>query len=151
MSLLSMMRCLLQFSDTDLGMHEIVSKFLRYVVTGGVAAMADTGGFAFLIDAHLNVLIAGIASFCAAAVVNYLLTCQFVFGRIVSARGFALFLFAALIGLSVNVGITVIGVYLLILPPIAAKLVGIGFAFLLNFCLNVFFVFHAKKDNRQVT
>jgi putative flippase GtrA len=126
MLLLSMMRCLLQFSDTDLGMHEIVSKFLRYVVTGGVASMADAGGLAFLIDAHLDVLIAGIASFCAAAVVNYLLTCQFVFGRIVSARGFALFLFAALIGLSVNVSITVIGVYVFILPPIVASWWGLA-------------------------
>ena len=103
MSLLSTMHCSLRFSDADLGMHKIVSKFLRYMVTGGIAAVVDVGGFALLINAQLNVLIAGIASFCAAALVNYLLTSQFVFGRTATAHGFALFLFAALIGLSVNV------------------------------------------------
>jgi len=118
------------------------------MVTGGIAAAADVGGFAFLIDAKLNVLIAGIASFCAAALVNYLLTSQFVFGRTVTADGFALFLFAALIGLGVNVSITMAGVYILMLPPIAAKLVGIGIAFLINFGLNLLFVFHPKNTQQ---
>ncbi len=68
----------------------------------------DASGFAFLINAHLNILIAGIASFCAAALVNYLLMSQFIFDRIATALGFAVFLFAALIGLSVNVSITVV-------------------------------------------
>ena len=87
MSRLSTMPCSLRFSDADPGMHKIVSKFLRYMVTGGIAAVTDVGGFAALINARLNVLTAGIASFCAAALVNYLLTSQFVFGRTATAHG----------------------------------------------------------------
>jgi putative flippase GtrA len=145
MSPLSTTYCSLRFSDADLGMHEIISKLLRYMATGGIAAVADVGGFAFLIDAQLNVLIAGIASFWAAALVNYLLTSQFVFGRTATAHGFALFLFAALIGLTVNIGITMLGVYLLTFPPTVAKLVGVGTAFLINFGLNMLFVFPQKR------
>jgi len=129
-------------------MHNIVSNFLRYMVTGGIAAVTDVGGFAFLINARLNVLIAGIASFCVAALVNYLLTSRFVFGGTATAFGFTLFFFAALIGLSVNVSITIVGVYLLLLTPIVAKVVGIGIAFIVNFGLNMLFVFQPKNTQR---
>jgi putative flippase GtrA len=60
-----------------------------------------------------------------------------VFARSASAPGFALFFVAALIGLSVNLGVTLAGVYLAGLPPI----VGIGTAFLVNFALNLLVVF----------
>lgn len=56
----------------------------------------------------------------------------------------ALFLFAALTGLTANVGVTLAGVYFLGLPPLFAKLVGIGTAFLVNFGLNVRIVFPPK-------
>jgi len=110
-------------------------------MTGGVAAVVDAGGFALLVGEGLGVAVAGVLSFCTAAVVNYLLTSKFVFGREASARGFALFLSAALIGLSVNVGLTLLGFYMLGLQPVVAKLIGIGTAFFVNFLINLCFVF----------
>jgi putative flippase GtrA len=125
-------------------MHELISKLLLYTITGGIAAVVDTGGFALLINAKLNIALAGVISFCTAALVNYRLTSQFVFSREITIHGFTLFLFAALTGLTINVGVTVAGVYFFGLPPVAAKLAGIGTAFLINFGLNVGIVFRTK-------
>lgn len=122
-------------------MHEVMSKLLPYAITGGIAAVVDAGGFVLLVDAGLGVAVAGVLSFCTAAVVNYLLTSRFVFGREASVRGFMLFLSAALIGLSVNVGLTVLGFYVLGLPSLTAKLIGIGTAFFVNFLINLLIVF----------
>lgn len=122
-------------------MREILSKLLPYAMTGGTAAIVDAGGFLLLVKAGADVAAAGVLSFCAAAVVNYLLTSRFVFGSAASMRGFLLFLSAALIGLSVNVGLTLLGFYILGLPPLAAKLIGIGTAFFVNFLINLRVVF----------
>jgi len=122
-------------------MREVLSKLVRYGVTGGIAAIVDAGGFALLLGAGLAVAAAGTLSFCIAALVNYGLSSRFVFARGATAQGFALFFVAALIGLSVNLGITLAGVYLAGLPPIVAKIAGIGTAFLVNFALNLLVVF----------
>lgn len=124
----------------------MLSKLARYGVTGGIAAIVDAGGFALLLTAGLAVAVAGTLSFCAAAVVNYALSSRFVFARGASARGFALFFVAALIGLSVNLGVTLLGVYAVGLPPIVAKILGIGTAFLVNFGLNLLVVFRPRTD-----
>jgi putative flippase GtrA len=130
-------------------MDQIASKFLKYAVTGGVAAIVDVIGFMFLIDLQLNVLIAGAASFSVAALVNYCLTSQFVFSRAASPRGFVMFLLVALLGLGINVGITTAGVFLLGVRPVVAKVFGIGAAFLINFSLNLFYVFRPKASAVQ--
>lgn len=122
-------------------MRDFLSKLVPYAMTGGVAAIVDAGGFALLVNAGLGVAAAGVLSFCTAAVVNYLLTSKLVFGRERSMRGFALFLSAALIGLSVNVGLTLLGFYVFDLPPLVAKIIGIGTAFFVNFLINLRFVF----------
>ena len=122
-------------------MRALVVKLLGYTVTGGIAAIVDAGGFAALSALGAGVAAAGVASFCAAALVNYALSSRFVFASTVSPQGFALFLVTALIGLTINVGITLLGVYLLGLLPLVAKLTGIGTAFLVNFVLNLRFVF----------
>ena len=122
-------------------MLAVLSKLVRYGVTGGIAAIVDAGGFALLLEAGLAVAAAGTASFCAAALVNYGLSSRFVFARSATPRGFALFFVAALIGLAVNLGVTLAGVYLVGLPPIVAKIAGIGIAFLVNFALNLLVVF----------
>jgi len=122
-------------------MRAILTKLVRYGVTSGIAAIVDAGGFALLLAAGLAVAIAGTLSFCIAALVNYGLSSRFVFARSASAPGFALFFVAALIGLSVNLGVTLADVYLAGLPPIVAKIAGIGTAFLVNFALNLLVVF----------
>ena len=122
-------------------MRALLARLMGYGVTGGIAAIVDAGGFALLLRAGLGVAAAGTASFCAAAVVNYLLSSRFVFAGRRSAQGFALFFVVALIGLAVNLGITLAGVYWLGIPPVPAKIVGIGVAFLVNFALNLRIVF----------
>ena len=126
-------------------MRDVLSKLLPYAMTGGIAAVVDAGGFALLVNAKMGVAIAGILSFCTAAVVNYLLTSKLVFGREASLRGFALFFSAALIGLSINVGLTLLGFYVLGLEPLAAKLIGIGTAFFVNFLINLRVVFRPAR------
>lgn len=126
-------------------MRDLLSKLLPYAMTGGVAAIVDAGGFALLVNARFGIAVAGVLSFCTAAVVNYLLTSKLVFGRERSVRGFALFLSAALIGLSINVGLTLIGFYVFGLPPLVAKIVGIGTAFFVNFLINLRIVFRPAR------
>jgi len=123
-------------------MHGFAWKLLQYGVTGGIAAVVDAGGFALLVNAKLSIVVASCLSFCIAALVNYILTSQFVFDRVATVRGFASFLGAALIGLTVNVGVTFMGVFVMGLPPLAAKLMGIAIAFFANFLLNLRVVFH---------
>jgi len=131
-------------------MGEFVSKLLRYVITGGIAATVDAVSFTLLIMGNLSIASASVVSFCAAALINYRLTSRFVFSRNVTIFGFALFLFAALIGLTINVGVTLVGVSFYGLPPLVAKLAGTGTAFLINFGLNVRIVF-AEISNRSYT
>jgi putative flippase GtrA len=121
--------------------RDLLSKLARYVVTGGLSAVVDAGGFALLLKAGLIVAVAGTLSFCISALGNYWMTSRFVFARRRTAQGFAMFFTAALIGLSVNLGVTLSGVYLAGLPPVVAKIVGIGIAFLVNFALNLLVVF----------
>jgi putative flippase GtrA len=124
-------------------MRALLAKLIGYGVTGGIAAIVDAGGFALLLKAGLGVAAAGTASFGAAAVVNYVLSSRFVFAGRASPQGFALFFVVALIGLAVNLGVTLAGVYWLGLPPLAAKITGIGVAFLVNFALNLRIVFRS--------
>jgi putative flippase GtrA len=55
-----------------------------------------------------------------------------------------IFFLTALIGLTVNVGVTLAGVWVLGLFPPLAKMLGIGTAFLVNFSLNAGVVFRNK-------
>lgn len=126
-------------------MRELFVKLLRYGLTGGVAAIVDIGGFALLCRSEWSVLFAGVTSFCLAAVVNYLLSSHFVFSRAASVQRFGLFFIAALLGLTINVGVTLFGTYMLDMAPLAAKIVGIALAFLVNFAVNVRFVFRSKS------
>jgi putative flippase GtrA len=119
-------------------------RFLQYGVTGGIAAVVDAGGFVLLVHAKLSIVVASCLSFCVAALVNYNLTSRFVFNRKASLRGFAQFMAAALIGLTVNIGVTFMGCSRWGLPPLAAKLMGIGIAFIVNFLINLRIVFHTR-------
>jgi len=125
-------------------MRNFIWRLLQYAMTGGIAAVVDAGGFVLLVNAKLSIVVASCLSFCIAALVNYNLTSQFVFNREATLRGFALFMAAALIGLTVNVGVTFTGVFMVRLPPLAAKLTGIAVAFIVNFLINLRIVFHTK-------
>ncbi len=126
-------------------MLDLVGKLLQYGVTGGIAALVDAGGFMLLVNAKLGIVVASCLSFCIAALVNYSLTSRFVFNREATIRGLAAFTAAALVGLMVNIGVTLLGVFTVGLPPLAAKLTGIGSAFIVNFLINLRIVFHTRS------
>jgi putative flippase GtrA len=60
---------------------------------------------------------------------------------------YAALLAAALIGLTVNIGVTFVGVFIVGLPPLAAKLIGIAIAFIVNFLINLRIVFHTRPES----
>ena len=123
-------------------MRRVMDRFLRYLATGGAAAIVDVGLFTGLHAARLlpTPAAAGL-SFLAAAAVNFRLSARFVFGHAPTSRAFVRFLLAALVGLAVNVAVTVAGERLLGLPPVASKLLGIACALAVNFTLNLVAVF----------
>ncbi len=125
-------------------MQELIAKFGRYLLTGGIAALVDAGGFALLEAVNMAVPLAAATSFCVAAAVNFQMTSRFVFEKNATSARFALFFACALIGLVVNVTATLTAITYLNLPSIAAKIAGIGMAFMLNFSLNVGIVFRKQ-------
>jgi putative flippase GtrA len=124
-------------------MKRLDNKLVRYFFTAGTAAIVDICGFALLRAVGVALAVAAVASFCVAAMVNYLLSSRHVFHKAASLRGFAVFLLAAVGGLLLNVTVTLLGSLYLGLAPVLAKLVGVGTAFLVNFWLNLRVVFRA--------
>ncbi len=125
-------------------MRSSLGQLGRYLLTGGAAAVVDIGVFAAAYRLGLPVIAAAALSFCIAAIVNYALTARFVFGSDSSARQFALFFAFAAIGLTINVGVTVLLASRLGLLPELAKVGGIGVAFLANFAMNKWIVFRVR-------
>ena len=124
---------------------DTLGKLLRYTLTGGSAAVIDLGAFALLYPAALSLPLAATASFLLAAVENYVFTSYFVYKQALGVRRFGAFLLTASIGLAVNVGVTFAAAAFLGVPPLIAKIAGIGVAFLLNFSLNTLIVFRKKS------
>ncbi|MEJ7930649.1 GtrA family protein [Ramlibacter sp. AN1015] len=117
-----------------------------YLLTGGLAAVVDIGGFHLLAPRLGGLLLPAVASFLLAAVVNYLLTSAFVFRRDWrNPRRAALFLLFATVGLAVNAGSTWALATSLPLPPTLAKVGGVGIAFVANFLMNALIVFRGAE------
>jgi putative flippase GtrA len=121
-----------------------VARIGRYGLTGGAAAVVDVGVFIVLTAQGLFTPAAAAGAFCVAALVNYGLTSRFVFRQKLALRRLGTFLAFALVGLGVNVGVTSAGVMIVNLPAMAAKIGGIGVAFLVNFWLNNTIVFRSQ-------
>jgi putative flippase GtrA len=119
----------------------MISKFSGYIVTGGIAAVVDLGGFRLLIASGFPLIASAILSWLTAAVVNYNLTSRFVFKHAPNRQRGLVFLLAAAVGLSVNAGMTTLCAQYFGAVPVLAKFIGIGTAFLFNFLLNVLVVF----------
>lgn len=125
------------------------SKLFRYFLTAGTASVVDIGGFALLCLLPIPIAVSAIASFCVAAVVNYMLSSRHVFNAVPTLRGFWVFLLAAIGGLLVNVSVTLLGTEYLGLMPVLAKIAGVGTAFLLNFWVNAKLVFRASGGGQR--
>lgn len=122
---------------------------LGYAMTAGTAALVDIGGFDLLARGLPGVLVPAVLSFCAAAVVNYLLSSRWVWRQdwrcLSRAARFALF---ASIGLGINSGMTWLLASLLPIAPTLAKAGGVGFAFTANFLMNARWVFTAATPGQ---
>lgn len=118
---------------------------LRYVLTGGVAAIVDLGGFVLLQGVGLGLAAAAAVSFSLAAVVNFALSARYVFAAELSARRFSIFLVFALAGLLINTVVTVLAGTTLALPGWLAKCCGIGVAFGFNYIANARVVFSGSE------
>jgi putative flippase GtrA len=123
-------------------------KLVRYFFTAGAAAIVDVGGFALLCLTPIPIAVSAVTSFCLATIVNFLLTSRYVFNRAATVRGFGLFFVAAVGGLVVNVSVTLLGSMHFGIPPVLAKLIGVGSAFLVNFWLNLRIVFRRPSVER---
>lgn len=123
----------------------IFDQGLRYLVSGGLAAVIDIGVFSAIYPQFITPLWAGATlSFLVAAVFNYTVSSYFVFrAASLSLRRALYFVVAATGGLFVNVTMTSLVAAEFGISPIAAKAVGIGTAFLLNFMINRHIVFAA--------
>jgi putative flippase GtrA len=130
----------------------------RYILTGGTAAVVDLSIFTLLHGLGVAIPLAGACSSGVAVVVNYSLSSTFVFKMPLSVKGFFMFFLGALLGLTINNGVTVAGsaahISLIVagisvapFQPVLAKIAGIGTAFLFNFWLNSTIVFrgHATR------
>lgn len=128
-------------------MPTLVERFLRYLVTGGIAAIVDVGGFTLLLFAEMSLVPAATVSFCLAAIVNYTLTSRFVFECEATTQRFPAFFLGALIGLGINVLVTAVLAIMTPFNAVLAKVVGIGIAFLINFTINTKFVFYRATES----
>lgn len=121
---------------------------LRYVLTGGLAAMIDLGGFVLLQAAGAGLATAAACSFVVAAAVNFSLSARFVFDTRPTVRRFGVFLAFAVAGLIINTSITVLAGAAVGLPGWLAKCCGIGMAFGFNFFMNSRVVFRPYGPTR---
>lgn len=119
---------------------ERLARPLRYVLTGGTAALVDLGGFALLLILSLPLALAGTISFLAALGVNYYLSSRYVFHVTPDLRRLPLFALGAGLGLCINMGVTII-LAGLGTAPLLAKAVGIGVAFVFNYSVNLLVVY----------
>ena len=125
---------------------DFVGKLIRYVFTGGAAALVDIAGFGVLRSLNVPVTAAAAGSFLVATVVNFVLSARWVFGVEATRRGYAGFLAGTLVGLTANVALTTIGMSRLMLSWAVAKAFGIAAAFLLNFWINANIVFRGDAN-----
>ena len=127
-------------------MTDLVGKLLRYLITGGAAALVDVAGFGLLRFLKFPLIVAAACSFLVATIVNFLLSAKWVFDVTASRQRYAAFLAGTLGGLTVNVSFTVIGMSHLKLTWAISKMFGVAAAFILNFWINARIVFRSDTD-----
>ncbi|MBS1169654.1 MAG: polysaccharide synthesis protein GtrA [Burkholderiaceae bacterium] len=118
-------------------MNRIFSEFLRYLIVGGLAFIADFSTLVFLTEkAGLHYLLSATIGFFIGTTLNYLLSTHWVFSvRSVSNRRKEFTLFAAIgvAGVALNAGIIAFQVELIGIPYSLAKLVATSMILFFNF------------------
>ena len=113
----------------------------RYAIAGGSAAIVELAGFALLLAFSVSIELAAVLSFFVALIVNYTLSSLIVFKRTIDLVRFAKFAAGALVGMAINISITIWIGQMFPDFAIAAKLCGITTAFFYNFMINKYVIF----------
>lgn len=116
----------------------------RYLVVGGLSALADWTIFAaMLYGFDLHYIAAGTISFILATGLNYYLSVRFVFGA--SSRGprnaVMLVYAVSAVGIAINLGVLAIGINYMELHPLLSKVIASGMAVFWNFLARYFYIF----------
>ena len=117
---------------------------LKYLLVGGVSALLEWALFALgLYGFGFHYLLSGTISFVLATAANYFLSIRFVFGTGRRSRRQRIILLYAVssAGIVINLGFLTIGVDLLEIHPMLAKVFATGLVFGWNFALRYFLVF----------
>jgi len=119
----------------------------KYVVIGGVSALAEWSVFWLLLNlAALHYIAAAVVAFVVATLVNYLLCVRTIFVSKTKSqwKDAAMVYVASLLALAVNVSTLALLVRQFGLDPMLAKISGTGAAFLFNFASRQFFIFDQR-------
>ena len=116
----------------------------KYLVVGGLSALADWALFALLLYGfELHYIVAATISFVIATALNYVMSVRFVFGA--SRRGArnAMMLVYAVsaVGIVINLAVLSAGVDVFGLHPLVAKVIASSMAVFWNFLARYFYIF----------
>ena len=132
------------FSATQFLRSDIGRAGQRYFLVGGSCALIEWIIFALILyglDVHY--LVSGVVSFGVSTAANYVLSVRFVFGtgRRSRPQRFVLLVAVSAVGVVFNLGLLMIGVDVLNIHPMIAKVFATGAVFGWNFLLRYFLVF----------
>lgn len=120
-------------------------RIVRYFFVGGVAAAIDIGlFFIFAKQVGWNYLLVGAGSFVVATLANYLLSVRLVFqsgARFARHHELLLVYLVSFVGLAVNQTALYVGVEMLLIDMMFAKLFATAMVFFWNYGVRAHFIF----------
>ena len=123
---------------------DLVRKFARYFIVGGICALTDWAVFAAIFyGTEVHYLIAGTISFVISTGVNYFLSVIYVFERGKRSRRSAITLVYIASGIGIIINLAVLGglIEFMGLHAMLAKIAGTGATFGWNFCARYYWIF----------
>lgn len=125
-------------------------RIVRYFFVGAAAAAVDIGLFTFFVHVlGFDYFTVGACTFVAATAVNYALSIRHVFrsgARFRQRDEIALVFAVSAVGLAVNQACLYVGVTMLRVPPVVAKVGATGAVFLWNYWARAHFVFKERAN-----
>lgn len=134
----------LSSSARDAWRSDVATAARKYLLVGGVSAILEWSIFAFFLYVlEQHYLVSGTFSFLLATAANYFLSIRFVFGTGRRARSHRIFLLyvVSAIGIVFNLGVLAVGIDLMGIHEMAAKVLATGAVFGWNFIARYYFVF----------
>ena len=129
-------------------MRHFICKFAKYICVGGFAALVDWLTFYLLTESGLWYFSAGLISFVLATLANFILARKFIFGTSHHslAKEGALIYLVSLGGLMLNMFVLFVCIEWLTLHAMLGKIFATAAAFVLNFTLRFFWIYHKSEQ-----